>query len=83
MTTCRRCRQSIRWEQRAGKSYAVDPDGGNHWASCRALRAPRPGAVLHIKGREQSGAQYVESCGRCDVAPWEFCACSETILDCQ
>lgn len=31
---------------------------------------------LHLAGREIRGEHYRPACGRCDVPPWEACACS-------
>lgn len=31
-------------------------------------------------GKRIAGRNYVPSCGRCDVLPWELCACSDARL---
>lgn len=33
-----------------------------------------------MNGKRIVGRNYVESCGRCDVPPWELCACSSAEL---
>lgn len=30
----------------------------------------------HIAGKPIKGEHYTPSCGKCDVPPWEVCACS-------
>ena len=36
----------------------------------------KPARVTHIAGTPIRGNLYQPACGRCDVAPWEVCACS-------
>lgn len=33
-----------------------------------------------MNGKRIAGRNYVPSCGRCDVLPWELCACSDARL---
>lgn len=36
----------------------------------------------HIAGEPIRGKHYRPSCGRCDVPPWEQCACSDLLATC-
>ncbi len=76
MSACPQCRQSIRWERRGSKWYALNADGITHWATCKRARAPKPGAVLHQVSKVIRGEHYRPSCGGCDLPPWERCVCS-------
>lgn len=75
MTTCKACGGSIRWQRRGAKWWALDPDGGNHWAHCLGRRKKTTGP-LEIVGQTIRGADYLESCGGCALPPWEECGCS-------
>lgn len=79
MATCRHCRQAIRWEHRNGKNHALDTDGGNHWAHCLGRRKKKERKLEMRAGPRVRGRNYVTSCGRCDVPPWEPCACSSLL----
>jgi hypothetical protein len=71
--TCKGCQlTALRWQMSGKKWRLLEPDGKVHY--CKAYRKP---AKLEIRvGPRVVGAQYRESCGRCDALPWEDCECS-------
>lgn len=74
MANCKTCGGRLTWRKVGKKWHALDPDGGNHWSHCRGTKAPKP---LEIRTAGVTvGERYVPACGKCDVPPWEFCACS-------
>lgn len=79
MPACKACGGSFTWRRIGEKWHAIDPNGQtNHWSHCVSRKRAR--AQLRApeirKGATITGEHYRPSCGRCDVPPWQRCACS-------
>lgn len=79
MPTCKTCGGSFAWRLIGKKWWAIDPDGEtNHWSHCRGRTKKRDSSRPNVsRGVPILGANYVPSCGSCQIPPWERCGCSQ------
>lgn len=75
MSACKYCDAPIAWNRVAGNWKPTNADGSPHLCSAK-VRIPD---VNQISADPIRGPRYVPSCGKCDVPPWETCACSERL----
>jgi len=74
MATCKSCKGRFTWKRIGKKWHAVDADSSSHWAHCRPVRK------LEIRSAGvMVGERYLPSCGKCDIPPWDFGACTSLL----
>jgi hypothetical protein len=54
-----------------GRPFEHHDGEGVHWR--------KKDRYMHRQAKSVVGANYVPSCGECNVPPWERCACSERL----
>jgi hypothetical protein len=75
MPACKGCQQPIQWGRKGKKFRPLNVDGSRHRCDSYRKRKPITGPLTK-QGPMILGRDFRPSCGRCDVPPWEVCACS-------
>lgn len=83
MSNCKFCDAPIFWHRVDGKWQPSNADASPHFCKSKKVRAYD---VNHEPGKTIIGARYealyAQMCNpRCDVLPWDECACTRKLME--